>query len=69
MESAEWEWEHTNDSWIRDVPDPQNGIENEWEWGDSNDSWDLQYGEKKRKADDDEVSTPEKFYTINEVRK
>ena len=28
---------------------------------------DVQYGGKKRKADD-EVKTPEKFYTINEVR-
>ena len=69
MESAEWEWRDTNDSWIWDVPDPQNDAENEWEWGDSNDSWDLQYGEKKWKADDKgEVSTPEKFYTINQVR-
>ena len=39
MESTEWEWGDTNDSWIWDVPDPQT-----------------------------EVSTTEKFYTINEVR-
>ena len=94
MESTEWEWGDTNDSWIWDVPDPQTDVQAEWEWGDTNDSWiwdvpdpqtdvqaeweqgdthdsgDLQCGGKKRKAedDDDEVGTPEKFYTINEVR-
>ena len=31
MESDEWEWGDTNDSWIWDVPDPQNDVENEWE--------------------------------------
>ena len=72
MESAEWEWGDTKDSWIWDVPNTENDGEksSEWEWGDSNDLWiwdDLQYGGKKRKADD-EASTPENFYTNNEVR-
>ena len=53
MERDEWQWGDTNDSWIWDVPDPQT---------------DVQYGGKKRKAEDDGVNTPEKFYTINEVR-
>ena len=48
MESGEWEWGDTNDSWIWDVDD-------------------LQYGGKKRKTDD-EASTSDSFYTVNEVR-
>ena len=39
MESTEWEGGDTNDSWIRDVPDPQTDVQAEWEWGDTNDSW------------------------------
>ncbi len=76
MESGEWG--DSNDSWIWDVDDLQNGEKkrktvesSEWEWGDS---WiwdvdDLQYGygEKKRKTGDD-ASTLNSFYTVNEVR-
>ncbi len=69
------EWGDTNDSWIWDVDDLQYGEKKEsgeWEWGDTDDSWiwdvdDLQYGGKKRKTDD-EASTSNSFYTVNEVR-
>ena len=73
------EWGESNDSWIWDVDDLQNGekkrktVESS-EWGESSDSWiwdvdDLQYGygKKKRKTGDD-ASTSDSFYTVNEVR-
>ncbi len=70
MESGEWEWGDSNDSWIWDVDD---GGEKSNDWGDSNDSWiwdvdDSQYGGGKKRKTGDEASTSNSFYTVNEVR-
>ena len=79
----EWQWEDTNDEWLYEVPDEAEMQCGEWDWEDTNDSWiwevpnpktipsedeSVQYGGRKRKADNDEVKAPEEFYTIKEVR-